>query len=150
MLDSRHIGHVLTPHRAVVETGRLRFFAKATGQSDPVYFDQAAAEAAGYPALLAPPTFLFCLELDAPQRGEAYRLLDIGFQRILHGEQRFDYRRPVFAGDVLDYASRIADIYVKRSRSGGELGFLEIETTVSKADGQAVAELRRITVVRPA
>lgn len=56
----------------------------------------------------------------------------------------------MFAGDVLDYASRIADIYVKRSRSGGELGFLEIETTVSKADGQAVAELRRITVVRPA
>ncbi|RBH43139.1 MaoC family dehydratase, partial [Pseudomonas sp. MWU13-2860] len=37
MLDSRHIGHVLTPHRAVVEAGRLRFFAKATGQSDPVY-----------------------------------------------------------------------------------------------------------------
>ena len=149
MLDSRHIGHVLTPHRAVVEAGRLRFSPRPPGK---------AIRSISTRPRPRPPAIRRCWRrrpsiLSGTGRaaaGEAYRLLDIGFQRILHGEQRFDYRGPVFAGDVLDYASRIADIYVKRSRSGGELGFLEIETTVSKADGQAVAELRRITVVRPA
>ncbi|MCS3806593.1 acyl dehydratase [Chromobacterium alkanivorans] len=150
MLDHSHIGRALTPYSVLVEAGRLRFFALATAQSDPVYFDSATAEAAGYPALLAPPTFLFCLEFESPQRGELYRLLDIDIARILHGEQSFAYRRQVFAGDRLDYAGRIANIYVKRSRSGGELGFIEIETTVSNAERQVVAELRRVTVVKPA
>ena len=48
--------------------GRLRFFAKAIGETDPVYTDDAAARDAGYPDLPAPPTFLFAAELDAGRR----------------------------------------------------------------------------------
>jgi len=43
MLDQTLIGRVLTPHTAEVEKSRLRFFAKATGQDDPVYLDEAVA-----------------------------------------------------------------------------------------------------------
>jgi hypothetical protein len=45
-IDRRHIGHVLAPYAVPVEASRLRFFAKATGQTDPVYTDDAAARAA--------------------------------------------------------------------------------------------------------
>lgn len=45
MIDKRFIGHVMPTFSAVVEAGRLRFFAKATGQTDPLYSDEAAARA---------------------------------------------------------------------------------------------------------
>ena len=66
MIDKRFIGHRMPPFTVDVEKGRLRFFAKATGQDDPVYHDESAARAAGYPGLPVPPTFFFCLEMDAP------------------------------------------------------------------------------------
>jgi hypothetical protein len=69
MIDPRHIGHTLPPYAVDVEKGRLKFFAKAIGQTDPVYSDEAAAKAAGHPSLPVPPTFLFCLEMDSPNPG---------------------------------------------------------------------------------
>ena len=50
MINRQYIGHVMPSFEVLVEKGRLRFFAKATGQTDPVYSDEAAARAAGHPA----------------------------------------------------------------------------------------------------
>ena len=66
MLDRQYIGHTMPKFSVPVETGRLRFFAKAMGQTDPVYTDEAAAQAAGHPGLPVPPTFFFCLEMESP------------------------------------------------------------------------------------
>ena len=56
MIDRKHIGVVSEPRTIDVEKGQLRFFAKATGETNPIYFDEAAAQAAGHPAIPAPPT----------------------------------------------------------------------------------------------
>ena len=61
MIDKKHIGRTTKPQTVDVEKGRLRFFAKAIGETDPVYTDEAAAKAAGYKSLPAPPTFALCL-----------------------------------------------------------------------------------------
>jgi len=145
MLDTRHIGTVLSRHSAEVEAGRLRFFAKATGQTDARYTDKAAATAAGYPALPVPPTFLFCLEMEAPNPRATIDLLGIDIGSILHGEQSFQYHRMAFAGERLHFEVRIADIYEKK---GGALGFVVRETRVTDGDGGAVADLRSVIVVR--
>ena len=63
MVDQSAIGREFTPVTAHVEPGRLRFFAKAIGETNPVYRDAEAAAAAGYAALPVPPTYLFCLEM---------------------------------------------------------------------------------------
>ena len=55
MIDRKYIGHAMPGFDVLVEKGRLRFFAKATGQTDPVYSDEAAARAAGHPGLPVPP-----------------------------------------------------------------------------------------------
>lgn len=65
MIDKSHIGALVSSHTQVVEAGRLRFFAKATQQQDACYSDEAAALDAGYPLLPVPPTFLFCLDMEA-------------------------------------------------------------------------------------
>ncbi len=145
MIDTSHIGHRLPVFSALVEAGRLKFFAKAIGQTDPVYTDESAALAAGHPALPVPPTFLFCLEMESPNPGALRDLLDIPVPKVLHGEQRFSYHAMAFAGDTLTFEQRIADIYAKK---GGLLEFVVRETRVTNQHGTHVADLHGITVVR--
>ena len=145
MIDRRHIGHQLPPFQVEVEKGRLRFFAKATGQTDPVYIDEAAARDAGHPGLPVPPTFLFCLEMEAPNPAAIRELLGMDYRSLLHGEQGFSYHAMAYAGDTLSFRQRIDDIYDKKN---GALEFVVRKTHVSNQRGELVAELRCVTVVR--
>jgi acyl dehydratase len=145
MIDRRYIGHALTPFSVPVEAGRLRFFAKATGQDDPIYSDPAAARDAGHRGLPVPPTFLFCLEMEGPNPAAIRDLLGLDYRRLLHGEQQFTYHAMAHAGDVLTFEQRIEDIYDKK---GGALEFVVRRTRVSNQEGHLVAEMRAVTVMR--
>ena len=145
MIDKRFIGHVMPAFSADVEKGRLRFFAKATGQTDPVYFDEAAARAAGYPALPVPPTFLFCLEMESPDPAAIRNLLGMDYRSLLHGEQGFTYHAMAYAGDTLTFEQRIEDIYDKKD---GALEFVVRKTHVTNQRHELVAQLRTVTVIR--
>lgn len=145
MIDRKHIGRELPALSAEVEKGRLRQFARAIGETDPVYSDETAARAAGYRSLPAPPTFAFCLEMDQPQPFAVYQDMGIELARMLHGEQSFVYHRPVCAGDTLTFRARIADIYAKKN---GALEFVVKQTAVDNQHGERVAELRSVIVVR--
>lgn len=147
MIDRQYIGHTIAPFQVPVEAGRLRFFAKATGQADPVYTDEAAAKAAGHPGLPVPPTFLFCLEMEAPNPAAIRELLGMDYRKLLHGEQGFRYHAPAFAGDTLTFSQRIADIYDKKD---GALEFVVRQTRVTNQRDELVAELRCVTVIRNA
>jgi len=145
MIDRKHIGKTLPPAVLEIEKGRLRFFAKAIGETNPVYVDEAAALAAGYPSLPAPPTFLFTTELDAETFLPALAGMGVDLRRILHGEQQFTYLAPVCAGDTITVNSTIADIYDKKN---GALEFLVKESTATNQHGTTVATIRAIIVVR--
>ncbi|WP_151638525.1 MaoC family dehydratase N-terminal domain-containing protein [Noviherbaspirillum aerium] len=145
MIDKSYIGHALPRFSVEVEKGRLRFFSKAIGQADPVYTDESAARDAGHPALPVPPTFLFCLEMDAPNPAALRGLLGIDIGKVLHGEQVFNYHGMAYAGDTLNFEPRIADIYDKKN---GALEFVVRDTRVTNQHGALVADLRCVTVVR--
>lgn len=145
MIDRRHIGHALPPFEVEVERDRLRFFAKATGQTDPIYIDESAARDAGHPGLPVPPTFLFCLEMESPNPAAIRELLGMDYRSLLHGEQGFSYHAMAYAGDTLRFQQRIDDIYDKK---GGALEFVVRKTRVSNQRDELVAELRCVTVVR--
>ncbi len=147
MIDKRFIGHAMPAFSAVVEAGRLRFFAKATGQTDPVYSDEAAARDAGHRSLPVPPTFLFCLEMESPDPAAIRNLLGMDYRSLLHGEQGFVYHAMAYAGDTLTFEQRIEDIYDKK---GGALEFVVRTTRVTNQHQQLVAELRCVTVIRNA
>ena len=145
MIDRKYIGHAMPGFDVLVEKGRLRFFAKATGQTDPVYWDDAAALAAGHPGLPVPPTFLFCLEMESPDPAAIRNLLGMDYLRLLHGEQGFTCHRMAYAGDVLRFDQRIEDIYDKK---GGALEFVVRKTRVTYQRGEPVADLRAVNVLR--
>ena len=145
MIDKKFIGHTMPDFSATVELGRLRFFAKATGQPDPVYSDLAVAQAQGHRSLPVPPTFLFCLEMEAPDPAAIRNLLGMDYRTLLHGEQGFTYYATAYAGDTLIFSQRIADLYDKRE---GALEFVERKTLVTNQNGVHIAELRCVTVIR--
>ncbi|MBW8636323.1 MaoC family dehydratase N-terminal domain-containing protein [Hoeflea sp. WL0058] len=145
MIDRKHVGLELDPLTVEVEKGRLRFFAKVTGQSDPVYVDEDAAKAAGYRSLLAPPTFLFSLELENPEPFKLFEILGVDLNRILHGEQAFSYERPVCAGDTITLRQRVMDIFDKKD---GALEFIVANTTATNQRGEKVGSATKTVVVR--
>ncbi len=145
MIDKKIIGKEFPPLTVDVEKGRLRFFAKAIGETNPVYSDEAAAKAAGHPSLLMPPTFLFCLEMEQPDPYAWFEGTGIELPRILHGEQSFTYHRAAYAGDTLTFASRIVDLYDKKK---GALEFVVRETRVTNQKGEHIADIRNTIVQR--
>ncbi len=145
MIDKKFIGYQLKPSVLMVDRTRLQFFAKAIGEKDPIYVDPAAAEAAGYPDVPAPPTFLFAADLDSGANDQLLTDLDIPLAKLLHGEQSFRYLKPVCAGDTVNVQSTITDIYDKK---GGKLEFAVKDSRVTNQKGELVAKLRTVLVVR--
>jgi acyl dehydratase len=145
----KHLGVVSEPRIVEVELGFLKFFAHATGETDPVYFDDAAARAAGHPAVPAPPTYLFSLFNSAPaKRGSVYGHeggINVDMRLLRHGEQKFVYHKPIYAGDRLTLTTTTSDIYVKRD---GALEFVVQDTRAVNAAGEVCIEMTAVSVVQ--
>ena len=145
MIDKKWIGHELPPSELPIERSRLRFFAKAIGEDDPVYTERAAARDAGYRDVPAPPTFLFAAELDSGAVDGMLELLGVPIAKLLHGEQSFVYHRDACVGDTVTVRSRIDDIYDKKN---GALEFVVKRSRATNQQGELVAELRTVLVCR--
>ncbi|MFB7999285.1 MaoC family dehydratase N-terminal domain-containing protein [Streptomyces sp. NPDC056002] len=143
-IDPAIIGTRTPDFSTVTERGRLRFFAQATGQKDPVWTDLEVAKAAGHRDLPVPPTFLFCLEMDNPDRGSFLDDLGIDIRTILHGGQKFEYHSQAYAGDTLTFFTEVTDVY---SKKGGALEFIVRATHVTR-DAEPIATLTGTIVVR--
>jgi acyl dehydratase len=141
---ARALALVMPPLEFDVERGRLRQFAAAVGETDPLYVDVTVARAAGHPDLPALPTFLFAVEMETAFPFAYLEQLDVDLCLVLHGEQSFEYHAPVHAGDSLVCHRRIVEAYaktptmdflVKRSEylRGGELVAVAEGLTVSRS-----------------
>lgn len=144
-IDPSVLGREFPASTLTIDAGRLQFFAKATGQTDPVYVDTEAARAAGHPDLPVPPSFLFGIELEQPDPFAWLADLGVDLRRVLHGEQSFTYHSVAHAGDVLTATPRVKDVY---SKKGGALDFIVKESAVTRADGSLVAEMTSVLVVQ--
>jgi acyl dehydratase len=96
------------------EVGRekIREFADAIGDFAPVYRDPAAARALGHADVIAPPTFPFTVTMKASAQAMFDPEVGLDYSRVVHGEQRFVYTRPVTAGDRLVVTVSIEDLKV--------------------------------------
>ncbi len=143
-------GTVLPTQKVVVERGPVSNFATAVTDTNPVFHDATAAAAAGFDRMPTPPTYNFVMhqfgafpELQPPAGDDPNPVTSIigqlmrGGGMILHGEQAFEYHRPVLVGDELTGTGSIKDIYVKES-GGKTMTFVVSETTWTDADDQPV------------
>jgi acyl dehydratase len=134
----------IPPITVEVERGRLRFFARATEQTDAIYVDADAARQAGHRDLPVPPTFFFSLELESTEPLRYLTELGVDLRRILHGEQSFSYHALAYAGDTLTLRPSIVNVFEKKA---GALEFIVKRTDVTR-DDELIAQTRTVIVVR--
>jgi len=143
-LDKSFIGRTFPPTDPY-EVGRekIREFADAIGDDNPVYRDPAAARALGYPDVIAPPTFPIVVSMRASSQVIRDPELGLDYSKVVHGEQRFVYQRPIQAGDVLQVRCTVDDI---RSVAGNEL--ITTRGEVATIDGELVVTAISTLVAR--
>lgn len=133
------------PASVVYEVGRekIREFAMAIGDPNPLYTDENAAKSAGYNDIIAPPTFLTTIGFKFGPTIVLDPELGLDYSRVVHGEQEFELRRPVVPGDRLVGRPRISGISAK-----GKNEFLTYEASITAEDGEEVAVVRSTIVSR--
>ena len=133
-LNQDYLGRTF-PATAAYEVSRVKIaeFADAIGDPNPVFRDTAAAQAAGYPDVIAPPTFPIVITMAASSAAIGDPGLGINYAMVVHGEQRFTYSRPLHAGDVVTAQSTISAI-----REVGSLTMVTTETQIQTVDGEHV------------
>ena len=133
-LDPSFVGRSW-PATAPYQVGRekIREFATAIGATDAAYHDPEAARALGYADVVAPPTFPTVVTMAANAQIVRDPELGMDYTRVVHGDQKFKYVRPVVAGDALVCVSTVEDI----TQRGGH-DFITTRADVSTADGEPV------------
>jgi acyl dehydratase len=145
MLDRSLVGRESEPVQHDVERSAIRRFAEALGDPNPLYQDEAAARAAGFAGLVAPPTFPLALTSNERFRHS----LDLGTRSILHGEQAFEYARPIVAGDRITVRSRVADVQ-ERAGASGPMDVIVIEDEGRDDKNELVFRTRAMLILRRA
>ena len=141
-LDPSYVGRsVSSPESYEVTRTKIREFADAIGDPNPLYRDPEAAKASGHADVVAPPTFpiVFCFAASQQLLDE----LGIALHRVVHGEQRFSYTRPVRAGDRL-----ACTVTVEKIRTVAGNDFLTTRTDVASDTGEPVLTAWSTLVVR--
>jgi len=129
------------------EVSRVKIaeFATAIGEPSPLCRDRAAAQAAGYPDVIAPPTFAIVVTSAANSTLMTDPDLGVNYAMIVHGEQSFTHTRPLHAGDVVVAQSTIESIKQVRN-----LTTMATVTEVRTVDGEHVCAARSTLVERSA
>ena len=145
-INTDYVGRTFDPSEPY-EVSRVKIaeFATAVGDSSPLCRDRAAAQAAGYPDVIAPPTF--AIVVGAANSGRVTRDpgLGVNYAMVVHGEQSFTHARPMHAGDVLVSQSTIESI-----RPVGSMTTLTTVTQIRTVDGEHVCTARSTLVERGA
>lgn len=122
---------------------KIREYATAVGETNPLFFDRDAAKAAGLRDVMAPP--MFCVVYSSAAMGPAIFDGDVGinFPMMVHGSQVFEWGEPVCAGDSITTMARVDEIFEKDGK-----GFYVFETTSVNQDGAEVVKGTWTNIVR--
>jgi acyl dehydratase len=127
------------------EVSRVKIadFADAIGERSEFCRNREAAQRAGYPDVIAPPTFAFVFSWRTDELLRSDPELGLDFSMVVHGDQSFTYSRPLHAGDVV-----VATTTVESIKSLGATSMLFTVTDISTVDGEHVCTMRSSIVER--
>lgn len=143
-IDKSIIGLTGPAFAVEVEKGHIRQFAKAIGDTNPLYYDEECAAKTPYGGIIAPPTFPIALGSMGAELG-AELPLKLDQRRMLHGNQEFIYHRPIRPGDKLYCQLKVTDLYELKGKSGN-MQFIVIDTEARDGDGSLVV-ISRLTII---
>lgn len=138
------VGRIFSPTQPYqVGREKVREFARAVFATSPLSLDVAAAQAAGYADLVAPPTFAVVVQEQTLAQLLAEPDAGIDFSRVVHGDQRFRFTRPIVAGDELTATLSVASV-----KQLGAHSMVTAESNIVDAEGEHVVTAISTLVVR--
>jgi acyl dehydratase len=142
-LKTDAIGKEWDPASFDVEAERITKYADAIGAGSDLHHDVAAAKAAGFRELVAPP--MFCVVYSAPAMGPAILDPEVGINlaAMLHGSQEFEWDEPVCDGDVIETTATCKEIHERDGK-----GFYVFETISTNQDGKRTVKGTWTNIVR--
>ncbi|MSQ40468.1 MAG: MaoC family dehydratase [Dehalococcoidia bacterium] len=141
--DRTVLGRAVEGESVVVTREKILAFARAVGETNPLYTDDDAARRAGYPSLIAPPTFINFIRRNAARPDPKIKHGTLTF----FANQTLECRLPVKPGDAIRSVTSLEDVYAKTGRSG-TMVFEVWKTEMFNQHGQVVAVSRESTVHR--
>jgi acyl dehydratase len=145
-INTAYAGRTFEPSEPY-EVSRVKIaeFADAIGEPSALCRDRAAAQAAGYPDVIAPPTFAIVVSARGSGRVTHDPDLGVNYAMIVHGEQSFEHTRPLHAGDVV-----VSQTTIESIRPVGTSTALTTVTQIRTVDGEHVCTARSTLVERGA
>jgi acyl dehydratase len=137
-IDKSLLGVWGPPSTMKIELGKIREFAKAVKDPNPAYLDEKTS--------IAPPTFLMTIAHWIGDLGATRSAVKLDYRRLLHGEQDFEYVKPIRPGDTLTFRSRTKDVFEKDGKRGGKMLFVIGETEFTNQRGEVVAYMRNTAI----
>ena len=145
-LNAEFVGRVYGPG-APYEVSRVKIadFANAIGEPSELCRDRDAAVKAGYPDVIAPPTFAVVISMHAADEANNDPGLGLDFSMVVHGQQSFSHSRPLHAGDVV-----VATTTIESIKAVGAMSMLVTSTDIVTVDGEHVCTAKSMLVERGA
>jgi acyl dehydratase len=142
-VNDKAVGKSYDPVVYAVGREKIREYARAVGESNPVHLDVQAARDAGYADVAAPP--MFAVVYSAPSVGPPIfdPEIELNFAMMVHGGQEFEWGAPVVAGDEITTTARVKDISEKDGR-----GYYVFESTSVNQRGEQVCRGTWTNIVR--
>ncbi len=141
--DRTVLGKEVEGESVVVTREKILAFARAVGETNPLYTDDDAARQAGYPSLIAPPTFINSIRRDVVRPDPKIKHGTLTF----FASQALEFHLPVKPGDIIRSVTSLEDVYAKTGRSG-TMVFEVWKTEMLNQQGQVVAVSRQSMVHR--
>jgi acyl dehydratase len=145
-LNADFVGRVYGPGDPY-EVSRVKIadFADAIGEPSELCRDAEAARRAGYPDVIAPPTFAVVLSMASARLANDDPGLGLDYSMVVHGEQSFAHSRPLHAGDLV-----VATTTIESIKAVGALSMMVTSTDLSTTGGEHVCTARSTLVERGA
>jgi acyl dehydratase len=139
------IGKTYEPSTYAVGREKVREYARAVGETDPLYLDADAARAAGHADVVAPPMFTVVYAMPAVAAGMFDPEVGIEFARLVHAGQDFEWGPLVVAGDEITTTVSVKDVSERRGN-----GFFVFESVSGNGRGETVCTGTWSNIVRAA
>ncbi len=137
------VGKSYPPTTYAVGREKIREFAHAVGESNPLYLDVAAARAAGHADVVAPPMFAVVFSAPAVAPGMFDPEVGINFAMMVHGGQEFEWGPLVVAGDEITTTASVKSISER-----DDMGFYVFESVSTNQNGEQVVRGTWTNIVR--
>ncbi len=134
-IDTKFIGREYKPVIYVIGQEKIKEYAQAVGDLNPLYIDPDFAKKSKYGCVIAPPMFVVVFARNSMFSLFEDNELKIDFSRLLHGEQEFNFHKIVKANDTIITHSKIKNIYQKSNND-----FVELETKSYNQNKELVTE----------